>query len=69
MSIDWVFRCLTGMKKKTPSVKQDEEELPFSFSKKAITPEKTDEHWQKIADELKFNDNPPEQEKDDIPPT
>lgn len=52
------------MKKKTPSAKQSEDELPFSFKKAVITSEKTEDHWQRIASKLRSEDNTEDQETD-----
>lgn len=52
------------MKKKTPSAKQSEDELPFSFKKAVITSEKTEDHWQKIAGKLKLEDDTEDQDTD-----
>jgi hypothetical protein len=40
------------MKRTNTSIEEIEEKLPFSFKKKAISTEKINGHWQRIADKI-----------------
>jgi len=53
-----------GMKKKTSSTQQSEEELPFSFKKAVIPTEKINEHWQRIASKMALKNDVQDQEPD-----
>jgi|GEM_PF-6497369 len=46
-----------GMKKKTPSARKSEEELPFSFQRAVIPTEKINEHWERIASKMAPRDD------------